>query len=164
MITVYIELKNGFDTLINIDEEDIKIERAAEIEKLQNKLMEMQNMSNKGFAEKVIGKKVAAKLNQKISNKGDNFELQDEYDYSEVKTLRGESFSNWIENVKGFKHSLVGSANNLRSSAEKTIAIILEMNPEATVDFQREKVEQTFGKMNPLKEAVLEWIFGTVDE
>lgn len=164
MITTNIELKNGFETILHISDEDVNIERAAEIEKLQKKLMEMQELSDEEFVEKVIGKKIAAKLNQKINNSEKDFELQDEYDYSEVKSLRGESFSNWIENVKGFKHSIVGSANNLRSSAEKTIAIILEMNPNATIDFQREKVEQTFGKMNLLKEAVLDWVFGTIDK
>lgn len=151
-------LKSGALTAVRATAEQIDAIKTREIEKLQEKIEELKTLSNDYYFENIVGKKLAAKLNNKIKN-DENFTPADEYEIDELKNLRGESFSNWIEHVKGFEHSLVGSANNLRASAEKILQTVLDILPDASIDTQRAQVQKSFGKMSALKEAVLEWIF-----
>lgn len=150
-------LRNGQVTTVNASGVAIEALREKEIAKLAEKIEKIKQLTVQDYFD-TVGDKLAAKLYKKIKN-DENFVLADEYEIEELQNLRGESFSNWIENVKGFEHSLVGSANNLRASAEKIRQTVLDILPDADIDTQRAQVVKSFGKMSELKEAVLEWIF-----
>jgi uncharacterized protein YPO0396 len=159
MTTFTLITKNGATVDVSITEEQAFAFVKAEIEKLQEKLDELNNLDSFESGEIAV-KSLKAKLN-KLEADG---KLEDSYTYEELKKrASGASFSAYLTE-QGIEKTLHGSATRALSLGKAALAG-LKLAKIDDKDILKTAAENAIGgKKAAWHEAVLEWLLNGEDD
>jgi hypothetical protein len=159
MTTFTLITKNGATVNVEITEEQAFAFVKAEIEKLQEKLDELNNLDSFEAGEVAVNS-LKAKLNRFEADG----KLADSYSYDELKKrASGASFTSYLTEL-GIEKSLHGSADRARQKGQDAIDLAAKYGVTDEALIRESAIEKVGGTKAVWRQAVIDWLFPSQDD